>query len=303
MILALKKLLIDSQFLADRAFDFESKELKSLTALARKGLIQLCLTHAIEAEIRDRIVEKSKVALSHLSLGEAGLLLHIPQFRYFIKSFDKTAVARHFTAAFEQFKSEGRVCVIAHDDLKKQEWSSACSISALSDLHNTMDLIIRQEESLQQQVRAAERFILEKKEDVEQFITHKLYYSGYLGCSTELEIEIVDSQIIEVNLDRGYILSVDEKSFIYSASFSINAIFGFQPLANELQEDGSNHAPNPPETVYQHHLLTETICFEINLENFLAQPFKISADMPDEIEVFFDEGEYIFQLPFPHLPL
>jgi hypothetical protein len=293
MILALKNLLIDPQFLADRAFDFDSKELKSLANLARKGLIKLYVTYAAEAEIRNRIIEKSKIALSHLSLGESGLLLHIPQFRYFIKSYDKTAVARYFIAAFEQFKSDGQIRVISDDDLNRLEWSSAASMPTWGDLHRMMDLILRQEESAREEVYVAERFIAEKRAEIEQFIAHKLYYSGYLGRSADLEVEIIDAQIIDVTMERYYILSVDQRSFIYNISFSINGIFGFQSKADDSQLQGSNHVPKAYETVYQHHLLTEAICLEINLENSIKEPFKISADMPDEIEVFFDDGEYI----------
>ncbi len=285
MTLVSENILIEADFLVDRAFDFERKEFVALAALARKGLIKVYITNTANAEIIARIAEKSKLALSNLNLSESGLLMHIPKFRHLVSAFDKTAVTQHFMQAFDRFKAECLVTLIS----KEQASSLIFPVTApgSADLAQLMDQIIRQEECFQKQVILADLFIEDKNADIEQFVCHQLYNSGYLIHSTELEVEIVDVHILAATIQSKKILLLGQDRFIYRIEFAVNALFGFKPLQCSQTDAGKS------EVVYQSHDLHQAIFIEIQGKDLPAQHFKISADIPDEIEVVFEEGEYI----------
>lgn len=122
--------------------------------------------------------------------------------------------------------------------------------------------------------------------DIAQFIHHKLYYCSYIGISDEFEVAIVDVHFISTTIEKKDIIPNGAAHGKYRVNFNIDAVFGFK----QMQCD-TTHLDY--ETIYQQHLLNLELDVVLIFNDKEGQNFKILADLPHEINVYYDEGEYI----------
>jgi len=126
--------------------------------------------------------------------------------------------------------------------------------------------------------------------DITQFIHHKLNFCSYVGVSDELEVAIVDAHFISTNIEKKDILAISKTHCLYRINFNIDAVFGFKQMQyGTLRTDLTPDC----EAIYQHHALNLVLDVEIVFNNIEGQKFKILANVPPEIDVYYDEGEYI----------
>lgn len=283
MNLSCLNLWIDGRYLANLDFDFESKELLSLAAWARKGLLKLYMSEKNVRDTKKIIAEKSKQALNDFHLGGgATLLKQIPQFRGLMAQYNHSAISAHFLNAFATFGADSKLCIVADAEVVE-----ARSIHTVGNISRFLNGMIKGEQVLKEWTENADRFVSENTAAITQFVVHQLYFCRYRASSVETEIEIVDFQIIDATIGKYQRLYVSEDRFIYRVNFAINAIFGFKRLNVATIKYGRE------EVEYQHHLLQEEIPVEIVFKDSGTQRFGISADIPASIAVIYDEGEYL----------
>ncbi|MEO7214954.1 PIN domain-containing protein [Mucilaginibacter sp.] len=165
----------------------------------------------------------------------------------------------------------------------------------LEDMSELLNTIIRHEKSLEDITAFADNLVDTNKEIIQQYIAEKLKWCGYDGVSMEEEVDITDVHILFVEIAERDIISVDREGATYHITLNVHAVFNYDvtqygPYDNEDKRYLGIEYIN----LYQHHIFDLSVDVEFSFADAIPLNFEIeSADIPADIEIDYDEGEYI----------
>jgi hypothetical protein len=165
----------------------------------------------------------------------------------------------------------------------------------LEDMSELLNTLIRHEKSLEDITAFADNLIDTNKETIQQYIAEKLKWCGYDGVSMEEEVDITDVHILFVEIAERDIISVDREGATYHITLNVHAVFNYDVTQyGPYDNEDKRHLIIEYVNLYQHHIFDLSVDVEFSFADAIPLNFEIeSADIPADIEIDYDEGEYI----------
>jgi|GEM_PF-5263103 len=117
MDLVCRNLFIDTQYLINKSFDFDNKELFSLSLLARQGYINVHITDITDREIQKKIRDTINIAYDKIGVSDTRILRMIPYYDDFLKNYNRRTAADRIIADYVMYKSDCRISIISSDKI------------------------------------------------------------------------------------------------------------------------------------------------------------------------------------------
>ncbi|MDB5006050.1 MAG: hypothetical protein JWP45_443 [Mucilaginibacter sp.] len=113
MDLTCRNLFIDTQFFITKSFDFDNKELYSLSLLARQGFLNVYMTDVTDREIQKKIQDTINTAYDKISVSDTRILRMIPYYDDFLRTYNRKSAAERILSDYDMYKSDCKISIIS----------------------------------------------------------------------------------------------------------------------------------------------------------------------------------------------